>query len=62
MDLSHLRRKVGCITQRNARTHESVFGDLVTTKPEKAYRVRALCALFDDESMLGNMILKRLDR
>lgn len=33
----------------------------MTTIPNKAHRVRTLWALFDDESLLGNMIFKRLD-
>lgn len=49
MNSSHLRRKVGSVTQWNAGIHEIVFRDLLTTIPNKAHRVRALWALFVDE-------------
>lgn len=52
---------MGSITHRDSQTHESVFRDLISTIPNKAHRVRTLWALFDDESLLGSMILKRLD-
>lgn len=41
--------------------HESLLKNLVTTILDKARRVCALWALFDDENLLGNMIMKRLE-
>lgn len=53
---------MGSVIQWDAKIHKSVFRDLVTTVPNKAYIVRDLWALFNDESLLRNMILKRLDK
>lgn len=60
LDLSHSSNKVGSVTHWDAKIHESVFRDLTNTIPNKAHKLRALWALFDDTSLLGNMILKRL--
>lgn len=49
---------MGSITHWDAKIHESVFRDLSVTILDKSHGVRTLWALFYDNSLLGNIILK----
>lgn len=61
LNLNYLRRKVGNITHEDAKTHESVFRDLIVTILDKADKAGALWALFENRNLFEDMIFKRLN-